>query len=223
MPPPSEHVFERDRAAVLGDLECFLALEAEGPARTPVGFEVTFGSAADDDEPLARAEPATVALGPRRSLRLRGRIDRIDRLAAGGYEVTDYKTGGFWRDSWAGWFGGGRQLQHAVYALAAAELLRAREPGARVVASGYYFPTVKGRGERVARPPRPPAELAAVLGDLAAIVRDGAFVHTPKSEDCTFCEFSRACGPDPIGSAKGKLAAPANSALAAYRQLQRHA
>ena len=54
---------------------------------------------------------------------------------------------------------------------AAAELLRATEPGARVVTSGYTFPTVKGRGEHVARPPRPPAALAAVLGDLVALVR----------------------------------------------------
>ncbi len=88
---------------------------------------------------------------PGKRVRLRGRIDRIDRLADGGYEVTDYKTGGFWRPSWTGWFGGGRQLQHALYALAAVELLRATDPGARVAASGYYFPTVKGGGERVSR------------------------------------------------------------------------
>jgi ATP-dependent helicase/nuclease subunit B len=111
MPPPSDHVFERERAALLRDLALFLALEAREPARTPVGFEVTFGGVADDAEPLARAEPVTVELGPGLRVRLRGRIDRIDRLADGGHEVTDYKTGGFWRPAWAGWFGGGRQLR----------------------------------------------------------------------------------------------------------------
>jgi ATP-dependent helicase/nuclease subunit B len=223
MPPPSDHVFERERAALLRDLDLFLALEARQPARTPVGFEVTFGSEADEGEPLARAEPVTVELGPRLRLRLRGRIDRIDRLADGGYEVTDYKTGGFWRSNWAGWFGGGRQLQHALYALVAAELLGATDSGARVVGSGYYFPTVKGGGERVSRPPRPPAALGGILGDLVALVREGTFLHTPEPEDCKFCEFGRACGPDPTGRAARKLAAPANGALAAYRQLQRHA
>jgi ATP-dependent helicase/nuclease subunit B len=223
MPPPSDHVFERERTALLRDLDLFLTLEAREPARTAVGFEVTFGSEPDDDEPLARAEPVTVELAPRVRLRLRGRIDRIDRLADGSYEVTDYKTGGFWRSNWAGWFGGGRQLQHALYALAATELLRTRDPGALVVGSGYYFPTVKGGGERVSRPPRPPATLGAVLGELVALVRGGTFLHTPEPEDCKFCEFGRACGPDPTGRASRKLAAPANGALAAYRQLQRHA
>jgi ATP-dependent helicase/nuclease subunit B len=223
MPPPSDHVFERERAALLRDLELFLQLEGHESGRTPVGFEVTFGSEPDDADPLARAEPVTVPLGPGLRLRLRGGIDRIDRLADGTYAVTDYKTGGYWPADWAGWFAGGRALQHALYAHAAAELLRARDPGARVVDSGYYFPTAKGGGERVARPPRPPAALGAVLGDLVALVRGGTFLHTPEKNDCRFCEFGRACGPDPAGRAAPKLADPANRALAAYRQLQGHA
>jgi ATP-dependent helicase/nuclease subunit B len=223
MPPPSDHVFERERTALLRDLELLLQLEARDPGRTPVGFEVTFGSAPDDDEPLARAEPVTADLGPRLRLRLRGRIDRIDRLADGTYEVTDYKTGGYWAPDWAGWFAGGRKLQHALYALAAAELLRASDPGARVTMSSYYFPTVKGRGERVSRPPHPATALGAVLSDLVALVREGTFLHTPKPEDCRFCELGRACGPAPSERAERKLATPANRVLATYRQLQRHA
>jgi ATP-dependent helicase/nuclease subunit B len=222
MPPPSDHVFERERAAVLRDLDLLLQLEAREPGRTPVGFEVTFGSEPDDAEPLARAEPVTADLGPGLRFRLRGRIDRIDRLADGAYEVTDYKTGGCWPSDRAGWFAGGRKLQHALYALAAAELLRATDPAARVTMSSYYFPTVKGRGERVARPPRPTSALGAVLGDLVALVREGAFLHTPTPDDCRFCEIGRACGPEPFDRAERKLAAPANRALAAYRQLQRH-
>jgi ATP-dependent helicase/nuclease subunit B len=223
MPAPSDHVFERERAALLRDLDLLLDLEVRESGRTPVGFEVTFGSRPDDDEPLARAEPVTADLGPGLRLRLRGRIDRIDRLADGSYEVTDYKTGGYWPADWAGWFAGGRKLQHALYALAAAELLRAMDPGARVARSGYYFPTVKGRGERVSRPPRPTSALGAVLGDLVALVRAGAFLHTPSKADCQFCEIGRACGPAPFERAERKLAAPANHVLATYRQLQRHA
>jgi ATP-dependent helicase/nuclease subunit B len=222
MPPPSDHVFEWEHAALLRDLELLLQLEAGDPGRTPVGFEVTFGSQPDDDEPLARAEPVTADLGPGLRLRLRGRIDRIDRLANGSYEVTDYKTGGCWPADREGWFAKGRKLQHALYALAAAELLRATDPGAQVTMSSYYFPTVKGRGERVSRPPRPTSALGAVLGDLVALVRDGTFLHTPTPDDCRFCEFGRACGPEPFARAERKLAAPANRVLAAYRQLERH-
>jgi PD-(D/E)XK nuclease superfamily len=223
MPPPSDHVFERERTALLRDLDVLLDLEVREPGRTPVGFEVTFGSQPDDDEPLARAEPILADLGPGLQLRLRGRIDRIDRLADGRYEVTDYKTGRYWPPDWTGWFAGGRKLQHALYALAAAELLRARDPGARVAMSGYYFPTVKGGGERVSRPPRSASALGAVLGDLVALVRAGAFLHTPRPEDCNFCELGRACGPAPYDHAARKLDAPANRALAAYQRLQGHA
>jgi hypothetical protein len=90
-----------------------------------------------------------------------------------------------------------------------------------VVASGYYFPTVRGGGERVFRPPRPPAALGAVLGDLAALVRGGVFLHTPEPDDCTFCEFGRACGPDPTGRAERKLKAP-GAVLESYRRLRAH-
>jgi ATP-dependent helicase/nuclease subunit B len=222
MPPPSDHVFEREREAVLRDLNLLLDLETRDPGRMPVGFEVAFGSVPDDDEPLARAEPVTADLGPDLRLRLRGRIDRIDRLADGSYEVTDYKTGGFWLPDWEGWFAGGRKLQHALYAIAAAELLRAVDPRARVARSSYYFPTVKGGGERVLRPPRPAAELGRVLGDLVALVRAGAFLHTPTENDCRFCDFGRACGPAPFERAARKLDQPANRALAANRQLRSH-
>jgi len=222
IPPPSAHVFEREQAALLRDLDLFLALEGSDASRSPVGFEVSFGAGAGEGEPLARAEPVTVVLGPGLRLRIRGRIDRIDRLAAGGYAVIDYKTGGYWPANWSGWFGGGRQLQHALYAAVAVELLRPTDPAARVVDSQYYFPTVKGRGERVERPPKPAAALGAVLGDLVAVVRGGAFVHTPTGDDCRFCEFGRACGPDPAVRAQRKVDG-SSSALAAYRQLQAHA
>src|SRR5439155_18327626 len=72
-PPPSDHVFARERAAFLRDLNLFLTLEAEDRGRTPIGFEVTFGSDGDEDEPLARAEPAMMDLGRGLRLRLRGR------------------------------------------------------------------------------------------------------------------------------------------------------
>jgi ATP-dependent helicase/nuclease subunit B len=187
-----------------------------------VGFEVAFGVGAGEGEPLARAEPVVIDLGPGLRFRLRGRIDRIDRVADGRYEVVDYKTGGYWADAWAGVFAGGRTLQHALYALAAEEVLRAREPQARVASASYYFPTVRGRGERVGRPQGDPAPLRAVLGDLVAVVRAGAFVHTVDESDCRFCEFGRACGPDPAARAARKVEAAANGVLEPFRRLRQH-
>ena len=134
VPPPSEHVFER---------------ECERDPERPRPVPEARGRGARAARPSAsrcRSAPATRgrAAGPGRARHdrarrrgcassLRGRIDRIDRLADGSYEVVDYKTGGvFLRRGLAGTFAGGRQLQHALYALAATELLRATRPaGAR--------------------------------------------------------------------------------------------
>jgi ATP-dependent helicase/nuclease subunit B len=222
MPPPSELVFEREARAFRRDLETFLRFEAGETGRTPVGFEVAFGTGGGDGEPLARAEPIPIDLGPGLRFRLRGRIDRIDRLTTGDYEAVDYKTGGYWPAAWAGRFAGGRVLQHALYALAAAELLRAGDAGARVASASYYFPTVRGRGMRVVRSQGDPAGLARVLADLFGLVRAGAFVHTVDENDCRFCEHWRACGPAPAVRAARKVGAAGNPPLEPYRRLQAH-
>jgi ATP-dependent helicase/nuclease subunit B len=222
-PPPSGLVYEREAAAFHRDLDLFLDLEARDRARTPVGLEVAFGGAPGDAEPLARPEPVTIDLGPGLRFRLRGRIDRIDRLADGRYEAVDYKTGVWWDDGEDGPFAGGRRLQHALYALAAAELLRKVDPGARVASASYYYPTVRGRGERAVRPQAGPDGLRAVLADLVALVRAGAFVHADDDEDCRFCDLGRACGPAAAARAARKLEAGASPALDAFRRLRTHA
>jgi ATP-dependent helicase/nuclease subunit B len=222
VPPPSEGVFERQARELQTDLALFLKFEAEDHhQRRPLGFEVAFGGATEGEE-LGRREPVTIDLGGGLRFTLRGRMDRIDRMADGTYEVVDYKTGGaFLPGGLDATFAGGRQLQHALYALAAAELLRERDGQARVVGS-YYFPTTRGRRERV-RPASTQAQAAAVLRDLFDLLAAGAFVHSPnEDEDCRFCDFGRACGPRAAERAKAKIDNAENDALEAYRRLSAH-
>jgi RecB family exonuclease len=149
-------------------------------------------------------------------------MDRIDRLADGTYEVVDYKTGGaFLPGGLDATFAGGRQLQHALYALVAAELLRERDAQARVVGS-YYFPTTRGRRERQVRPASTQAQAAAVLRDLFDLLAAGAFVHSPLDDDCRFCEFKHACGARAAERAAAKIDNADNDALEAYRRLSAH-
>jgi RecB family exonuclease len=224
VPPPSDHVFERERQETLDDLALFLRLEAEGQGREAVGFEVSFGAGEAEGERLAQAEPVTIDLGAGLTFRLRGRIDRIDRLADGTYEVVDYKTGGYWAANYTGAFRGGRLLQHALYALAATQLLRRTDPDARVSSSCYYFPTARGRAERKTCLPVSEAQIAAVLRDLFDTLAAGAFVHTAnEKDDCGFCDFGRACGPTPFACAGKKAWNEANTVLAPYQRLARHA
>jgi ATP-dependent helicase/nuclease subunit B len=219
IPPPSAGVFQRERQEMLADLDLFLTLEHAERGRTPVGFEVAFGSRVAEGEPLAQAEPVLIDLGGGVRFALVGRIDRIDRLDGGAYEVLDYKTGGYFEDQYSGTFRGGRLLQHALYALAATTLLRRTDGKARVSRSGYYFPTRRGGAERPVFEPPSAARVAEVLGDLFEILARGAFVHTPHAEDCRFCDMGPACGPDAAVRGKAKIAHAANVVLAPYRRL----
>jgi ATP-dependent helicase/nuclease subunit B len=223
VPPPSDGVYEREERELLHDLTLFLKFEAEDCVRrTPIGFEVGFGGATEG-EALGRREPITIDLGDGLRFKLRGRIDRLDKLADGTYEAVDYKTGSaFLPGGLDATFAGGRQLQHALYALAAVELLRGTDPQAAVVGS-YYFPTRRGTRARQVRPASTQAKAADVLRDLFDLLAAGAFVHTPdEDEDCRFCDFSRACGRKAAERAKVKIGQADSAALEPYRKLNAH-
>jgi ATP-dependent helicase/nuclease subunit B len=223
VPPPSEGVYEREERELLNDLALFLKFEAEDCGqRKPIGFEVGFGGATEG-EALGRREPIVIDLGDGLRFKLRGRIDRVDKLADGTYEAVDYKTGGaFLPRGLDATFAGGRQLQHALYALVAVELLRETDPQARVVGS-YYFPTRRGTRARQVRAASTQAKAADVLRDLFDLLAAGAFVHTPdEDEDCRFCDFSRACGQKAAERADLKIQQADNAPLEAYRKLNAH-
>ncbi|HJO38339.1 MAG: PD-(D/E)XK nuclease family protein [Vicinamibacterales bacterium] len=227
MPPPSALVFDRERQQLIEDLALFLTLEAEQPDRRPVALEVGFGrparglltDEADAVEPLARAD--AVRIGDERSgFLLRGKIDRIDEVD-GRYEVVDYKTGSFFEKKYGGTFHEGRLLQHALYGLAAVELLRPVDPDAQVSAGSYYFPSIRGGGQTSSKPHPPAAATLGVLGNLFDTVANGAFVHTADGENCRFCKHSDACGRDRFARAGRKIWNTANTALEPYRKLLR--
>lgn len=222
MPPPSEDVFEREAQDLLADVELFLKAECElEEGRTPVGFEVSFGRALDEEsrEPLAQAQPIVIDLGKGLGFRLAGRIDRIDQIGASSFEIIDYKTGGYWELEWKGTFAGGRRLQHALYGLAAAELLRRKFKRPTIASGVYYFSSAKGRQERVriASPPR--AAIIGVLSDLREMIASGTFVHAADESACKWCDFGNACGARVFEQAEVKQDDPK---LVAYRRLLAH-
>src|SRR4051812_49378679 len=171
MPPATKEILERESRDFLADVALFLEGEIEGTSSEPIGFEVSFGRPlGEGEEALARAEPVEIDLGGGLTFRIAGRIDRIDRIGPSEFQVVDYKTGSFWRDDWKGTFNGGRRLQHALYGLAAVELLRARYNNPKVAGANYYFSSHKGRRERVQIPAPSLAQTTAVLGDLRKLI-----------------------------------------------------
>jgi CRISPR/Cas system-associated exonuclease Cas4 (RecB family) len=210
MPPPSDEVFDRECREFLGDLELFVLEECDREAtRTPVGLEVSFGYPLDQEgeiEALAQDGPIVVDLGGGVKFKLAGRIDRIDQIGEHSFEVIDYKTG-YYAKKWAtGVFAGGRRLQHALYGLAAVELLKRKYKKAKVVRGTYYFPSAKGGKERRSIDTPARAKLASVLSDLRDVIASGTFVHASSKEACKYCNLGAACGAsDALGRVELKL------------------
>jgi CRISPR/Cas system-associated exonuclease Cas4 (RecB family) len=116
-------------------------------------------------------------------------------------------------------FGGGTRLQHALYGLAATELLKVRTPKPRVTAGVYHFSSHKGRNERLPIPAPSRAATARVLADLRQTIVTGAFSHARKEDDCTFCDYSAACDGAVGPRAAAKLDDPT---LTAFKELGSH-
>ena len=221
MPAPTPEILERETKDFLDDVQLFVEAEVEDGATTAVGLEVSFGRPLDGDkEPLARPEPVTISLGNGITLKIAGRIDRINEVGAATFEVLDYKTGGYWRDNWKGVFAGGRRLQHALYGLATLELLKARHKKPKVRGGVYYFSSHKGRGERVRIEAPALASVGAVLADLREVITSGHFTRTRDEDDCRYCDFVAACGGRANAQADTKMADAKGDA---FKRLASHA
>jgi RecB family exonuclease len=203
IPPPSEGIFEKEKRDMMDSLAIFLEVEAKRPASVePLEFEKRF----DGVEIDLGSEP-----GRRSFFVLRGFIDRIDRTGPGTYRIVDYKTGGSTTYDKFVAFGRGKVIQHALYAVAAEKFLPAEKSGrtARVVQSGYYFPTRRGEGREIMVDEFDRKKFAGLLGDLLGLVANGYFVAGPEAS-CDFCDFVAVCGGAP---AEMKRKAEANQKI----------
>ena len=223
IPPPSEGVFARETAQLRRDLDFFLRGELSSPERTPVALEVSFGFLDEgNEEPLATINPVPIDLGDGQKIWLRGRIDRIDRLADGHYEVIDYKTGGLYHDGYRGTFAGGKLLQHALYSRAARELLLPLDPEPRLGTSTYYFASEKGAAQRVSFPAE--LDVTPVLRDLAEAIAGGSFPSAVGDKECKWCDYGRDSGRW-CGSGAARTEAKLESGgtvVAAFKRLREH-
>jgi ATP-dependent helicase/nuclease subunit B len=139
-------------------------------------------------------EFSDIAVAP--PVRLRGKIDRIDRDVDGSrLRVLDYKTGRFKKRLKDDDFARGEALQLALYLLAAEKLF----PGKRVESARYLYFTLRGGYRtavfsRDALTDRQP-ELNQLLQTVADMVRDGVFAqYAPtKNDPCRACDFRPIC------------------------------
>ncbi len=185
LPPPSEAVFAAEAIELEADVKTFLAEENRSwfdePWEQIVG-ELEFGN-------NTRVQ---LTLSEDMSVRMRGRVDRVDR-AKNGLRVVDYKTG----RPFSGWndkkpLDGGRRLQLAVYAHAIQQLYN--EPVTRVE---YRFPTVVGGGEVFGANAEQLSGLSELVASIVQQINAGHFIPTYDAKDCAMCNYSQICKATP--------------------------
>lgn len=217
IPPPSESVFQAEARDLREEALAFLTFLREFPT-VPAFLEAGFGMG--DGEDALSPDPVEIPAGDGKTIRLRGRIDRIDPGPGDGmFRVWDYKTGSPSSYLPPVELAGGTRLQHGLYA-AAAEILLSRHLGraVEVVESGYLFPT--RRAGEVVPHPRPGwrkalEALPALLDAMAA----GLFVATGR--DCGWCNFERVCGGG-AAAAWNRLREADDEAVRRYREVEDH-
>lgn len=222
IPPASELAFEERRQEILLASRTFLRLEEEHcKVVEPCYFEVAFGlPRAESRSSIASPEPVAIAIGAGESFPLRGSIDRVDAAPDGTFHVWDYKTGSAYRYKAERGIHGGRQIQHALYAMALEQLLARAGFPAEVSRSGYFFPGKKGEGQRMPIALDLP-RTREVTRRLLDLLRAGAFPHAVEKDDCKFCDYEAVCGGEKVarGRAKAKLAATRLPVLQAFREI----
>lgn len=190
--------WQRDRRGIVADLERFLEADSAhraGFGTRPLAAELAFGM------PGSALDTVALPLPDGRSVRFRGKADRLDEAADGTLEVIDYKTGSTRA------YGGlgpedpdaqGRRLQLPVYALAARA--HARRDDAPVRAQ-YWFVSSRGNFARVGYDVTDDvlAHVSATVALVVAGIEAGVFPSVPLSTSTNpfvECEY---CDPDHLG------------------------
>lgn len=228
-PPPSENAYHRQCSDLDRTIRTFLREEERFCAETgsrPAYLETSLGMAADGDgSELDMSEPIPVTLPNGKTIRIRGRIDRIDRIGEDQkYAIWDYKSGSTYNYEQADPFRAGRVMQPFLYVAAVTHHLRgAVSPDAQVTRFGFFFPGVKADGARLQWERERLSEGASILENLTEVISSGAFLATNDSErDCGYCDFSKICGDtDAVAQAsQRKLVNPDHSLLIPIRGLR---
>jgi PD-(D/E)XK nuclease superfamily len=228
-PPPGPSAFRQQMLQLIRTAQIFLIEEEELCRRSrPLFLETAIGMPPyEHSTPLDAEEPVTITLADGKTIRARGRLDRVDILEDGSksmYSIWDYKTGRPNRYDKPDCFWQGRVIQHALYIEMARAILRKKvAPGAEVSHFGYFFPGSGHRGIRIRRWRNQMIGAAEVIERLCSILANGCFLPTNNAkEDCPFCDYLLICGnSDALAAASTrKLENLSNECLQPIRELR---
>jgi DNA helicase-2/ATP-dependent DNA helicase PcrA len=132
-----------------------------------------------DSRPVWLERNFAFAIGPHQ---LRGRVDRVDRLPSGGYEVIDYKTG----DPGSGPKLAG-DVQLALYRMGAREAWRIDAE------LGSYWYVLADERVSVGAEPDDAERVERTVLEVAAGISDQDFEPRPSYEICSWCDYRLIC------------------------------
>jgi DNA helicase-2/ATP-dependent DNA helicase PcrA len=132
-----------------------------------------------DSSPVWLERSFAFGIGPHQ---LRGRVDRVDRLPGGGYELIDYKTG----DAKAQ-VRPGDDVQLALYRLGAREAWQVEAE------RGSYWYVLEDERVPVPAQPDDPERVERTVLDVAAGIEAQDFEPRPSYEICSWCDYRLIC------------------------------
>jgi ATP-dependent helicase/nuclease subunit B len=230
-PSPNEAAYQRQKGELEQAAATFLREEehlCQTTGSRPVYLEASLGMKSDGQgTALDMDDPVRVTLPSGKSLRARGRIDRIDLLAGKAvqtYAVWDYKSGSAWRYDRAKPFRQGRVMQPWLYVTIVHHRLReVVSPTATVKQFGFFFPSEREAGGRMVWSCQKLEEGRQILNDLCQMIHQGAFLATNDHvQDCAYCDFRAICGnvEGVAQASQRKLENAGNAALEPLRRLR---
>ena len=227
--PANESAFRRQQRELRRVAETFLREEERYAAKhnaRPLYLEASLGmQPVGSPTEIDTEDPVPIPLSDGRTVPVRGRIDRINRLgAADEFDIWDYKTGSTYGYNRAEPFREGRLMQPYLYVVMVGHRLReAVSAQALISRFGFFFPGTRAAGQRIAWTPEDLGAGQQILDQLCAGIANGAFIATNDSGvDCTYCDYRLICGDVDLVSAQSQqmLDHPENESLAPMRALR---
>jgi len=226
-PYPSETVFQKECRDMQMAMRIFMRMgNLFQPGIQPLYVETAIGAEpAGEGTPLDTIEPISITLPDKNKVRVRGRIDRVDRVGPESdncFAVIDYKTGSSSKFKHSDPFNQGRIMQHLIYLEMSRAILQKQFPNAKLLNFSYFFAGARGTGDSMFFRPSELAEGKIILQNLCHIAAAGTFVPTDKLDDCKYCEYRAVCRDveSTTSCSKVKLGNPANAALKPFQQLR---
>ena len=174
---------------------------------------------------MERYDPVTLSLGNNTSIRIGGKIDRVDQLVGdtrGIYRIIDYKTGSPKTYQEPRNYSRGKIVQHAIYLHMAEIYIRNRTRQKTATCDfAFFFPTLKAHGLRILKNAQECRMGTSVVGSLCDIIAGGTFLATIDEKSCSYCDYSLICGNTAITTtcSRNKLENLSNVKLEPFRKI----